>query len=170
MGIETMAAKVALAAEPEYLQVVSVNIWQILISLANLLLLFLILKKFLYKPVKKVLDARKAAIDEENRVGCKGERGCSCRKGGVGGKARPRRKRSRRHFAAGKDERRAEERQHCRGRAEGSRRDPSPRREGRRAGAQKGGSRHPAGAGRPFPPSLRKSCWSVRSMKMITRS
>lgn len=71
MGIETMAAKVALAAEPEYLQVVSVNIWQILISLANLLLLFLILKKFLYKPVKKVLDARKAAIDEENRVAAK---------------------------------------------------------------------------------------------------
>ena len=66
MGIQR-AAMIALAASPSYLQVISVNIWQILISLANLLLLFLILKKFLYKPVKKVLDGRQAALDEEAR-------------------------------------------------------------------------------------------------------
>lgn len=46
------------------LEVISINIWQMLISLFNLLLLFLILKKFLYKPVKKMLASRQAAIDE----------------------------------------------------------------------------------------------------------
>lgn len=47
------------------LEVISVNLWQILISLCNLLLLFLILKKFLYKPVKKALAQRKSALDEK---------------------------------------------------------------------------------------------------------
>ena len=45
------------------LDIISVNLWSILISLANLLLLFWIVKKFLYKPVKKMLDARKETID-----------------------------------------------------------------------------------------------------------
>ena len=49
------------------LDVISVNLWSILISLANLLLLFGIIKKFLYKPVKKMLEARKASIDEQYR-------------------------------------------------------------------------------------------------------
>ncbi len=40
------------------LDIISVNIWQILISLINLLIMFRILKKFLFKPVKKVVDAR----------------------------------------------------------------------------------------------------------------
>ena len=47
------------------LDVISVNIWAILASLANLLILTLIIKKFLYKPVKKMMDARRAAIDED---------------------------------------------------------------------------------------------------------
>ena len=47
------------------LSVISVNIWQILISLVNLLILTLILKRFLFKPVKKVMDSRRAAIDED---------------------------------------------------------------------------------------------------------
>ena len=45
------------------LEVISVNIWQILISLANLTILFLLLKKFLYKPVRKVVEERRKAID-----------------------------------------------------------------------------------------------------------
>lgn len=45
------------------LDIISVNIWQILISLANLVLLFLILKKFLYKPVQKVLEQRQQELD-----------------------------------------------------------------------------------------------------------
>ncbi len=47
------------------LEIVSVNLWQILISLANLTILYTLLKKFLYKPVKAVLDGRKAAIAKE---------------------------------------------------------------------------------------------------------
>ena len=47
------------------LSVISVNIWQILISMVNLLILTLIIKKFLYKPVKKMMDTRRAAIDED---------------------------------------------------------------------------------------------------------
>ncbi|MBQ8163151.1 MAG: F0F1 ATP synthase subunit B [Clostridia bacterium] len=49
-------------AEPLALDIISVNIWAILISLANLLILFFILKRFLYKPVKKVLSERREAI------------------------------------------------------------------------------------------------------------
>ena len=45
--------------------IVSVNLWQILISLLNLLILFLILKKFLFKPVKNVLAQRQQIIDEK---------------------------------------------------------------------------------------------------------
>ncbi len=44
------------------LEVISVNIWDILISLLNLLLIFIIFKRFLYKPVRKFLDKRKPAI------------------------------------------------------------------------------------------------------------
>lgn len=47
------------------LEVISVNIWDILISLLNLLLIFIIFKRFLYKPVRSFLDKRKAAVDAE---------------------------------------------------------------------------------------------------------
>lgn len=47
------------------LDIISVNLWQILISLANLTILFLLLKKFLYKPVVKMLEARRAEIDSQ---------------------------------------------------------------------------------------------------------
>lgn len=47
------------------LGIISVNLWSILISLCNLLLLFLILKKFLYKPVKKLIAAREAEVQAQ---------------------------------------------------------------------------------------------------------
>ena len=47
------------------LDVISINLWQMLVSLANLVLLFLAVKKFLYKPVKKMLDARQQTIDNQ---------------------------------------------------------------------------------------------------------
>ena len=47
------------------LDIISVNLWQILISLCNLLLIFLIVKKFLFKPVKKMIADRQAAVDEQ---------------------------------------------------------------------------------------------------------
>ncbi len=43
--------------------IINVNIWLILISLINLVILFFIVKKFLFKPVKKVLAARQAEYD-----------------------------------------------------------------------------------------------------------
>lgn len=45
------------------LSIISVNIWQILISFANLAILTWILKRFLFKPVRKVLDSRRETID-----------------------------------------------------------------------------------------------------------
>ena len=47
------------------LDVISVNIWQILISLLNLYLLFLIVKRFLLKPVKAVLEERRRELDSQ---------------------------------------------------------------------------------------------------------
>ena len=47
------------------LDVISINIWQMFASLANLVLLFVMVKKFLYKPVMKMLDARRNAIDKD---------------------------------------------------------------------------------------------------------
>ena len=47
------------------LEVISVNIWQILVSFCNLLILTLVVKRFLFKPVKKVLDSRREAIDQD---------------------------------------------------------------------------------------------------------
>ena len=40
------------------LDIISVNIWQILISLANLVILFLLFKRFLFAPVKKIMAKR----------------------------------------------------------------------------------------------------------------
>ena len=47
------------------LDVISVNLWQIIISLLNLLLLFLIIRFFLFNPVKKMLAKRQQTIDEQ---------------------------------------------------------------------------------------------------------
>ena len=47
------------------LDVISVNIWQILISLANLLIIFLILKKFLWKPIQRVMKQRQEMVDKQ---------------------------------------------------------------------------------------------------------
>ena len=47
------------------LDVISVNIWAIIASLCNLLILTWIVKKFLYKPVKKIMETRRAAIDAD---------------------------------------------------------------------------------------------------------
>ena len=45
------------------LEVISVNLWQILISLLNLLILFLLFKKYLFKPVNNMLAKRQSEID-----------------------------------------------------------------------------------------------------------
>lgn len=45
------------------LDVISINLLLILISLCNLLILFLILKKFLYKPVRRVISERNKELE-----------------------------------------------------------------------------------------------------------
>ena len=45
------------------LDVISVNLWQMLASLLNLVLLFLLIKRFLYKPVRKMLEQRQSTIE-----------------------------------------------------------------------------------------------------------
>ena len=45
------------------LDVISVNLWDILFSLLNLALLYFIVRRFLYQPVKKMLNARQSAIE-----------------------------------------------------------------------------------------------------------
>lgn len=50
------------------LDVISINLWDILISLANLGILFWAVKKFLYKPVKNMLAAREEAIAAQYRA------------------------------------------------------------------------------------------------------
>ena len=44
------------------LEVISVNLWDILISLANLLILYLLMKKFLFKPVQNIIAKREDEI------------------------------------------------------------------------------------------------------------
>lgn len=61
----------------ENLGIVSLNIWQILISLTNLTILYLGLKKFLYKPVKKVLADRAAQLDAQYAAAAEAEKTAS---------------------------------------------------------------------------------------------
>ncbi|MBP5654943.1 MAG: F0F1 ATP synthase subunit B [Clostridiales bacterium] len=49
------------------LDIISVNIWHIVISLANLVILFLILKKLLFEPVNKIREQRQNEIDTQYR-------------------------------------------------------------------------------------------------------
>ncbi len=46
----------------EALDVIYVNVWTILASLLNLVIIFLILKKFLFKPVTRVVSAREEMV------------------------------------------------------------------------------------------------------------
>ena len=45
------------------LGVISVNIWSIVFSLCNLLIIFLIIKRFLFKPIKEVIAKRNEEIE-----------------------------------------------------------------------------------------------------------
>lgn len=56
------------------LEIIGVNLWNILISLANLVLIFLIVKKFLFGPVKKLLAERQASIDAQFAAAAEAER------------------------------------------------------------------------------------------------
>lgn len=45
------------------LEVISVNFWNIVISLLNLTIMFLILKKLLFKPVQNIIAKRQSSVD-----------------------------------------------------------------------------------------------------------
>ena len=60
-----MQPLVLLTAQVQNPSVISVNIWQIVVSLLNLLIIFLVIKKFLFKPIKRAMDNRQNAIDEK---------------------------------------------------------------------------------------------------------
>lgn len=53
-----------LAFDAGYLDVISVNFWHMLISVANLLILYRILKRFLFRPVQKVMTARRSQVEQ----------------------------------------------------------------------------------------------------------
>jgi len=50
-------------AQVQTLDVISVNVWSILVSLLNLLIIFLLVKKFLFKPIDKIIKERKNQVD-----------------------------------------------------------------------------------------------------------
>lgn len=52
----------------EYLELISLNIWHIVATIVNLLILTLILKRFLFKPVKKILAERQSQVDDIYRI------------------------------------------------------------------------------------------------------
>ena len=56
------------------LDIISVNLWHILISLANLALIFWFVKKFLFGPIRGMLNARQADIDHRYAVADEAQR------------------------------------------------------------------------------------------------
>ena len=44
---------------------ISLNIWTSIFTLCNLLIVFFLMKKFLFKPVKKMIDDRQKEIDDQ---------------------------------------------------------------------------------------------------------
>ena len=48
----------------EYLELITLNIWHIIVTIANLLILALIIKKLLFKPVKKVIAERQGQVEK----------------------------------------------------------------------------------------------------------
>lgn len=47
------------------LEVISVNLWQIIISLLNLLILYLLAKRFFFRPVERMILKRQTEIDKQ---------------------------------------------------------------------------------------------------------
>lgn len=48
----------------EFLAFVTIDVWTLIFTWGNLIILFLLMKKFLFKPVKDILEKRKKEIDE----------------------------------------------------------------------------------------------------------
>ncbi len=62
---QASAMVTALAAEaPEYKSLVSLDVWTMLFTFCNLMIVFFFAKKFLVGPVKKMIDSRQQEIDD----------------------------------------------------------------------------------------------------------
>ena len=48
-----------------FLSFVTIDVWTMIMTWGNLLILFLLMKKFLFGPVKKILDERQAIIEKD---------------------------------------------------------------------------------------------------------
>jgi len=48
----------------EFLAFVTIDVWTMIFTWGNLIILFILMKKFLFKPVNNILDKRKSEIDE----------------------------------------------------------------------------------------------------------
>lgn len=64
----------AAAADAQFLDIISVNFWNILISLLNLVVLFWLVKKFLFGPVKRLFAERQADIDHQYAAAAEAQR------------------------------------------------------------------------------------------------
>ena len=56
------------------LEIISVNLWNILISLANLAVIFWVVKKLLFGPVKRLMAERQADIDHQYAAAAEAQR------------------------------------------------------------------------------------------------
>ena len=56
------------------LDVISINIWNVLISLGNLGLLYWLMKKFLYAPVRNMIAKREAEIESRYDAAAEAEK------------------------------------------------------------------------------------------------
>jgi F-type H+-transporting ATPase subunit b len=64
----------AAAAPTQFLDIITVNVWNIVISLANLAVLFLVVRKFLFKPVRALFAERQADIDHQYGAAAEAQR------------------------------------------------------------------------------------------------
>lgn len=48
----------------EFLAFVTIDVWTMIFTWANLIILFLLMKKFLFKPINNILEKRKKEIDD----------------------------------------------------------------------------------------------------------
>ena len=53
-----------LEAEPQYEGLIGVNVWTMIFTFCNLIIVFLFAKKFLFGPVKRMIDSRQREIDD----------------------------------------------------------------------------------------------------------
>lgn len=67
----------------EYTGFFGIDFWQLLFTWGNLLILFLIIKHFLYQPVKKMLADRQSEVEETYRAAEEAKTSAAGNAGGI---------------------------------------------------------------------------------------